>query len=137
MTFPEQPVWIMPSERRRCVPPHERTLLCFVQALVGMRTIVELRDDVAVKGVLVDVDDRMNCTLENAVRRTPEGTTVKLDRVYVNARQIRFVHVPKDVDPSELIERKRLEQFEASRHYQRLAAFGPKNPQKQIGGDGS
>ena len=54
-------------------------MLCFVQALVGVRTIVELRDDVAIKGVLVDVDDRMNCVLENAVRRTPEGSTMKLD----------------------------------------------------------
>ena len=85
-----------------------------MQALVGVRTIVELRDDVAIKGVLVDVDDRMNCVLENAVRRTPEGSTMKLERVYVNARTIRFVHVPKDVDPSELIERKRLERFEAN-----------------------
>ena len=122
------------EKRRRRVPSHERTLLCFVQALVGMRTIVELRDDVAIKGVLVDVDDRMNCMLEHAVRRTPEGSTIKLERVYVNARTIRFVHVPKDVDPSELIERKRLERFEASRHYQRLAAFGPRNPQKPVGG---
>ena len=76
----------------------------------------------------------VNCVLENAVRRTPEGSTMKLERVYVNARTIRFVHVPKDVDPSELIERKRLERFEASRHYQRLAAFGPRNPQKPVGG---
>jgi small nuclear ribonucleoprotein (snRNP)-like protein len=107
-------------------------LLCFVQALVGLKTIVELRDDVAIKGTLVDVDDRMNCTLSDAVRRTPEGTTMNLDVVYVNARLIRFVHVPKEIDPSALIEKKRLEQFEAARHYQRLAAFGPRNPQKTV-----
>ena len=58
------------EKRRRRVPSHERTLLCFVQALVGMRTIVELRDDVAIKGVLVDVPMVMNTmvpAIKNAI----------------------------------------------------------------------
>lgn len=116
--------------RKRRVPFAERTLLCFVQALVGTKVVVELRDDVAIRGVLADVDDRMNLTIENAQRRTPEGVLMKLERVYVSARTVRYVHVPPSVDPSELVERKRLEAFEASRHYQRQAAFGPRNPSK-------
>ena len=116
--------------RKQRVPFAERTLLCFVQALVGTKVVVELRDDVAIRGVLADVDDRMNLTIENAQRRTPEGVLMKLERVYVSARTVRYVHVPPSVDPSELVERKRLEAFEASRHYQRQAAFGPRNPSK-------
>lgn len=116
--------------RKQRVPFAERTLLCFVQALVGTKVVVELRDDVAIRGVLADVDDRMNLTIENAQRRTPEGVLMKLERVYVSARTVRYVHVPPSVDPSDLVERKRLEAFEASRHYQRQAAFGPRNPSK-------
>ena len=116
--------------RKQRVPFAERTLLCFVQALVGTKVVVELRDDVAIRGVLADVDDRMNLTIENAQRRTPEGVLMKLERVYVSARTVRYVHVPPSVDPSDLVERKRLEAFEASRHYPRQAAFGPRNPSK-------
>ena len=94
--------------RKQRVPFAERTLLCFVQALVGTKVVVELRDDVAIRGVLADVDDRMNLTIENAQRRTPEGVLMKLERVYVSARTVRYVHVPS-VDPSDLVERKRIE----------------------------
>ena len=127
---PPPPPGPPPPGKREKRPFRERTLLCFVQALQGMRVVVEMRDDIAIRGTLADVDDRMNCVLENAQRRDPEGALLKLERVYVSARLIRYIHIPPDVDPSELVERKRLEAFEASRHYQRKAAFGPRNPSK-------
>lgn len=87
-------------------------MLCFVQALQGMKVVIEMRNDVAVKGTLSDVDDRMNCVIDNAVRLTPEGVKQKLEQIYVRARVIRYVHFPPAVDPSELIEKKRQEAYE-------------------------
>jgi|TARA_B100000401_G_scaffold158665_1_gene106001 small nuclear ribonucleoprotein (snRNP)-like protein len=110
----------------------QRSLLCFVQALVGHLVVIETRDDVTTRGTLVEVDERMNCTLEGAQRVTVEQAlekkNSKFDRMFVRARLIRYVHVPARVDPAELIERRRQEEFDASRHYQAKVVFGPINP---------
>ena len=110
----------------------QRSLLCFVKALVGHLVVIETRDDVTTRGTLVDVDDGMNCVLEDAQRVTPEQALEKkrdkFERMFVRARLIRYVHVPTHVDPSELIERRRKEEFDASRHYQAKVVFGPYNP---------
>ena len=95
----------------------QRSLLCFVKALVGHLVVIETRDDVTTRGTLVDVDDGMNCVLEDAQRVTPEQALEKkrdkFERMFV---------------PSELIERRRKEEFDASRHYQAKVVFGPYNP---------
>lgn len=94
--------------------------------------VIETRDDVTTRGTLVEVDERMNCTLEGAQRVTVEQAlekkNSKFDRMFVRARLIRYVHVPARVDPAELIERRRQEEFDASRHYQAKVVFGPINP---------
>jgi small nuclear ribonucleoprotein (snRNP)-like protein len=119
--------------RGQQAPFRERSLLCFVQALQGMKVVIEMRNDVAVKGTLADVDDKMNLVIDNAVRLTPEGEKQKLETIYVRARVIRYVHFPPAVDPSKLIEKKRLEAYEAARFYQKQAAFGPHNPNQVVG----
>ena len=116
-------------------PFRERSLLCFVHALRGMKVVIEMRNDVAVKGTLAEVDDRMNCVVENAIRLTPEGEKQRLELIYVRARVIRYVHFPPAVDPSELIEKKRQEAYDAARFYQKQVAFGPRNPQKVEGAE--
>ena len=82
----------------------QRSLLCFVKALVGHLVVIETRDDVTTRGTLVDVDDGMNCVLEDAQRVTPEQALEKkrdkFERMFVRARLIRYVHVPTHVDPS-------------------------------------
>ena len=111
-------------------PRNERSLVCFIQALVGTTVVIECRDDVALRGHLEQCDEGMHCTLTNAIRVTPEGHKTKLERVFVRARMIRYVHFAPTIDPLELIEQKRLEWLNASRHYAGKAAFGPKNAPK-------
>lgn len=118
------------TERKVRVPYAEKSLLCFVKALQGMKVVIELRDDVAMRGTLLEVDDRMNCVVGHAVRLTPEGRKQKLEEVYVKSRIIRYVHFPPAVDPSVLVEKKRLEAWEAARHYRAQAVLGPRNPSK-------
>ena len=55
----------------------QRSLLCFVQALVGHLVVIETRDDVTTRGTLVEVDERMNCTLEGAQRVTEQALEKK------------------------------------------------------------
>lgn len=114
-------------------PRNERSLVCFVQALVGTTVVIECRDDVAIRGRLEHCDDDMHCTLVDAIRVTPEGEKTKLERVFVRARMIRYVHFAPSIDPSALIEEKRLERFEGARHYAKKAAFGPRNAPKVEG----
>lgn len=92
--------------------------------------VVECRDDVAVRGQLEFCDDDMHCTLTSAIRVTPGGGKTKLDRIFIRARMIRYVHFAPSIDPSALIEAKRREWFDGSRHYAKTAAFGPKNEAK-------
>lgn len=39
----------------------ERTLVCAIQALVGLQLLVELRNDLSIRGVLDDCDNAMKC----------------------------------------------------------------------------
>ena len=39
--------------------PSERTLVCVVQALVGLELLVELRNDLSIRGVLDDCDNAL------------------------------------------------------------------------------
>ena len=97
---------------------------------MGTKVVVELRDDVAIQGVLADVDDRMNLTIENAQRRTPEGVLAKLERVYVSARTVRYVHVPPSVDPPISSSASDSRRSRRAGSHQRQAAFGPRHPSK-------
>ena len=112
------------------VPRNEKSLVCFIQELVGTTVVIECRDDVAIRGQLEHCDDEMHCTLTSAIRVTPEGEKTRLDRVFVRARMIRYVHFAPSIDPAAHMEQKRLDWFEASRHYARKAVFGPKNAAK-------
>jgi len=109
---------------------NEKSLVCFIQALVGTTVVIECRDDIAIRGQLEFCDDDMHCTLVNAIRVTPEGQKTTLERIFIRARMIRYVHFAPSIDPSALIEEKRREGFEGARHYAREAAFGPKNEAK-------
>lgn len=42
-------------------PRSETTLACFIQALQGRRVVVELRNDVIIRGCLEEADDFMKC----------------------------------------------------------------------------
>lgn len=104
-----------------------------IQSLVDHVVILETRDDFSIKGYLIGCDEGMNCTLERAVRVTPEGRKDELDKLHVRARVIRFVHMPREINSVVLVEKKRLEDFEAARQYQSKVVFGPVHVSKIVG----
>uniref|UniRef100_A0A7S2QRZ1 Sm domain-containing protein n=1 Tax=Norrisiella sphaerica TaxID=552664 RepID=A0A7S2QRZ1_9EUKA len=88
---------------------HERkrrteTLLCFVQALVGSRVEIELRDDVVVRGLLSSVDVLMNCRLQAANWKKKGRKKELFDTLHIPGRQIVFIHIPDDVDVTKTID---------------------------------
>ena len=50
----------------RKVPPADRSLATFVQALTGLKVVVELNNDAIARGVLESSDLGMNLTLTEA-----------------------------------------------------------------------
>ncbi|KAG2488001.1 hypothetical protein HYH03_013438 [Edaphochlamys debaryana] len=93
------------KRRRVRLPPREETtLVCLIKSLVGTRVVVELRNDVLLKGRLDDVDDFMNMTLSEATLQTAQGYKTQYESMYVKGRNVRIVHMPKSLDPAQAIE---------------------------------
>ena len=93
------------SKRERALA--ERNLVCLLQACEGHQTIVELRNESFAEGVLSQVDGYMNINMNN-VQFTKQGRnkTIHLDELFIQAKQIRFVHIPDGINMREAIEGK-------------------------------
>lgn len=76
------------AKARRVRKP-ERTLVCFLQALEGMRLVVELRQDTIVRGVLESADEEMNLVITSATYTPLQGEKQELDWLYVKGHHIR------------------------------------------------
>lgn len=103
-----------------------KTLVCFLQSLVGQIVVIELKNDSLIKGKLIQVDAYMNCTLgasqpdcsesfnssksssncSNSVEvSTPvtllsdKYTVTNYESFFVKGTRIRYVEVPGNVDP--------------------------------------
>ncbi|XXQ38918.1 Sm domain-containing protein [Plasmodiophora brassicae] len=89
----------------------ERTLATVLQALVGQRIAIDLKNDSTVEGRLVAVDQRMNCRLTSA--RTykryhdDSATGEHLSAVFIKGNRIRYVEIPDYVDVAECINEQR------------------------------
>ncbi|XP_062501566.1 U7 snRNA-associated Sm-like protein LSm10 [Corticium candelabrum] len=75
-----------------------RTLVCLLQALEGRNTTIELRNETSIDGRVVHVDGMMNVALASATFNTPDGTKLELQDAFIQGRQIRYVHIPEDID---------------------------------------
>ena len=83
----------------------ERTLVCLLQACEGHKTIVELRNESFADGTIAQVDAFMNVTMNN-VHFTKQGTkAVLLEELFIQGKQIRFVHIPDQINMREAIEK--------------------------------
>ena len=82
----------------------EDSLLCFVQALIGMRVVVELRFDTIIRGTLGTVDDHMNLTLSAASMQPLQGTVQNLEFLFVKGRNIRYIHLPGSLNAGQVVE---------------------------------
>uniref|UniRef100_A0A1X7VC31 Sm domain-containing protein n=1 Tax=Amphimedon queenslandica TaxID=400682 RepID=A0A1X7VC31_AMPQE len=80
-----------------------RTLLCFLQGLQNCKTTVELRNEITIKGTIVNVDDKMNTTISGAEYKYLDGTVMNCENLFIQGSQIRYVHIPDDIDPMTLL----------------------------------
>ncbi|KAG2433025.1 hypothetical protein HXX76_008752 [Chlamydomonas incerta] len=93
-----------PRRRRKLPPRSETTLVCLIKSLIDRRVVVELRNDTLVKAQLDDVDDFLNMTLSDVTFQTVEGVKSEYAHMYLKGRNIRFVHLPKSLDPARAID---------------------------------
>ncbi|EFX79721.1 hypothetical protein DAPPUDRAFT_304272 [Daphnia pulex] len=79
------------------------SLLCLLQALEGRVAVVELRNEMAVKGLISQVDGFMNVSLQNATVQGNDDQHYHFEEFFVKARNIRYVQIPEDIDITEAI----------------------------------
>lgn len=71
------------------VPPIERSLACFVQALEGLSLVVELHTDAIARGQLESADEGMNLILTGATYQPLQGSQQSMDFLFVKGSKIR------------------------------------------------
>ena len=93
-----------PTARERAISC--KTLICFLQSLVGHDVTIEQKDDVTVTGRLLHVDAQMNCQMTDGVRvRTPkfylseEFEEKRVPEYFVNGTKIRYVLFDEEIEP--------------------------------------
>jgi small nuclear ribonucleoprotein (snRNP)-like protein len=86
----------------------ERTLVCVIQALMGLELLVELRNDLSIRGFLDDCDNAMNVIIKDARIEDVEGCQKHMPLIFVRGSNIRFVHIPDNVNIMQAVEERRL-----------------------------
>ncbi|KAM3657728.1 U7 snRNA-associated Sm-like protein LSm10 isoform X2 [Geospiza fortis] len=82
----------------------ENSLVILLQGLRGRVTTVELRDESAAAGRVTSVDAFMNVRLAEVTFTDRQGAVSRLDELFVTGRNIRYVHIPDEVDIRATIE---------------------------------
>ncbi|NXU49823.1 LSM10 protein, partial [Turnix velox] len=95
----------------------ENSLVILLQGLRGLLTTVELRDESAATGLVTNVDAFMNVRLAQVTFTDRQGVVSHLDELFVTGRNVRYVHIPQEVDIRATIE----QQLQL---LQRLRSFG-------------
>ncbi|XP_067112294.1 U7 snRNA-associated Sm-like protein LSm10 [Osmerus mordax] len=82
----------------------ENSLVILLQGLHGQVTTVDLRDESTARGRVINVDAFMNVRLEEVLYRDRRGRQSQLADLFVTGRNIRYVHIPDDVNIVETIQ---------------------------------
>ncbi|MEJ1282426.1 serine/threonine kinase 40 [Cricetulus griseus] len=82
----------------------ENSLVILLQGLQGQITTVDLRDESSARGRIDNVDAFMNIRLANVTYTDRWGHQVELDDLFVTGRNVRYVHIPDDVNITATIE---------------------------------
>ncbi|XP_042296194.1 U7 snRNA-associated Sm-like protein LSm10 [Sceloporus undulatus] len=82
----------------------ENSLVILLQGLHGRVTTVELRDETVAVGRVTNVDAFMNIRLAQATFTDRHGCTSELADLFVAGRNVRYVHIPDEVDIRATIE---------------------------------
>ena len=83
----------------------QNTLVCLIHGLIGRKTTVELRNEDKIFGEIEDVDEYMSIDIKSATYINARGHMLKYERFYVKGNNVRYVHIPPDVDIVKTIER--------------------------------
>ncbi|KAL2080717.1 hypothetical protein ACEWY4_024510 [Coilia grayii] len=81
----------------------ENSLVILLEGLQGQVTTVDLRDDSKARGRVVNVDAFMNVRLEEVLYQDRRGHLTKLADLFITGRNIRYVHIPDNMDIVETI----------------------------------
>ncbi|KYN50353.1 U7 snRNA-associated Sm-like protein LSm10 [Cyphomyrmex costatus] len=76
------------------------TLSILLKAVEKTRTTVDLRNEATIDGIIENADAYMNIVMKDCVFTDPRGDSFKYDMFFVQARNIRSVHVPMNVSTS-------------------------------------
>ena len=83
-----------------------RTLISLLQGIEGYHTTIELRNENSVTGTIEAVDGFMNINLSNAIFHTLDGRSTHFSHFFVRGINVRFVHIPDEVDMLKTIEKR-------------------------------
>ena len=86
-----------------------KTLICFLQTLIGQKTCIELKNDYQLLGTVDQVDAYMNVELSDVCVRKPVNLVkgdyhqYNLDYMFIKGTRVRYVSVPDEIDVIENI----------------------------------
>ncbi len=83
------------------------TLSSLLLSLQGFEVVIELKNDVELKGILEEVDAGMNITLLDVVQVVGGDSNLRstFDIMFVAGRTIRYVHIPDAINVIENLKR--------------------------------
>ncbi|CAM9488530.1 unnamed protein product [Chrysoparadoxa australica] len=86
------------KKKTRPPPPMQRTLAIILQSLRGQSIVLELKNDVEIKGVVDFTDQDMNVSLTSARHVAPDGTVQHFSELFVRGVTVRYVHIPDHIN---------------------------------------
>ncbi|KAM4795135.1 U7 snRNA-associated Sm-like protein LSm10 [Rhinophrynus dorsalis] len=82
----------------------ENSLVILLQGLHGYATTVDLRDESSATGTIINVDAFMNIRLAKVTYSDRQGKQTSLDDLFITGRNVRYVHIPEEVNVIRTIE---------------------------------
>ena len=90
----------------------EKTLCCMLKELEGYSTTVELRNEIQITGIVDHVDGHMNISMSNVKYEKPRQPPAQFSHIKIHGKQIRFVHIPDQINMQKAITK----QLDQNRH---------------------
>ncbi|MBN3310905.1 U7 snRNA-associated Sm-like protein LSm10 [Amia ocellicauda] len=94
----------------------ENSLVILLQGIHGQVATVDLRDESVARGRVVNVDAFMNIRLEEVAYTDRRGRFSRLADLFVTGRNVRYVHIPDQVDIIKTVE-SQLQKIHRVRHF--------------------
>ncbi|XP_031369483.1 U7 snRNA-associated Sm-like protein LSm10 [Apis dorsata] len=73
------------------------SLAILLKAVENVRTTIDLRNEASIYGIVEHADAYMNIVMKDCTFIDPRGDSYNYDMFFVQARNIRFVHIPPKI----------------------------------------